>query len=108
MRESKSDRLLVGDLPRKVLARRLRRQGVHLNTGAFTTHLHIGVRNLVDEFAEMYAHYPLEDPPGIDDAHVRIVPGSLFSRLWKPEAHASADAQPIEPVPVERAFTAME
>jgi HprK-related kinase A len=81
---------------------------VHLNTGAFTTHLHIALDHLVDEFAEMYAQYSLDDPPGIDDASVRVVPGSMFSRLFKPVALASADAQTIEPVPAERAFTAME
>ena len=102
------ERVLVGDLPRKDLARRLRREGVHLNTGAFTTHLHIALDSLVDEFAEMYALYPLEDPPGIDDAYVRVVGGALYSRLFKPVAHAWADAQAIEPVPAERAFTAME
>lgn len=100
--------MLVGDIPREVLAGRLRREGVHLDTGAFTTHLQIALRDLVDEFAEMYAPYPIEDPPGIDDACVRVVPGSVLSRLWRPVACASADAQPIEPVPKERAFTAME
>jgi HprK-related kinase A len=100
--------VLVGDLPRKLLARRLRREGVHLNTGAFTTHLRIRLRPLVDEFAEMYAQYPLEDPPEIDDARVRVSAGSLLSRWFKPLAYTSTDTQAMEPVPVERAFTAME
>lgn len=100
--------MLVGDVPRDALARRLRREGVHLNTGAFTTHLYISVAPLVDEFAEMYAQYRLEDPPGIDDAHVHVVAGSVLSRLFKPMAHAMTDTQTMEPVPVGRAFTAME
>ena len=100
--------MLVGDLPREALARRLRGEGVHLNTGAFTTHLQIRLRQLVAEFAEMYAPYPLDEPPGIDDAHVRVVPGSLFKRWTNPLALASTDTNVMEPIPVERAFTAME
>ena len=45
---------------------------IHLDTGAFTTHLRITLAPLVDEFAEMYAPYSVEDPPGIDDARVEV------------------------------------
>lgn len=100
--------MLVGDLSRKALARRLRREGIHLNTGAFTTHLHISVSPLVEEFAEIYAPYPLDDPPGIDDAYVRVAPASLFRRWVNPMALASIGGDAVEPVPVVRAFTAME
>jgi HprK-related kinase A len=98
----------VGDLPRSELVRRLRREGVHLNTGAFTTHVRIAFPRLAEEFAEMYAQYPLDEPPGIDDARVRVVLESGFFRLGRRMAIATTDTDAMEPVPVERAFTAME
>ena len=100
--------MLVRDLSRQALARRLRSEGVHLNTGVFTTHLRIRIARLVDEFAEMYGPYSLEEPPGIDDAHVLVEAPSLWHRLVKPLAVASTTSLAIEPVPVDRAFTAME
>ena len=100
--------MIVSDIPRRELARRLRRQGVHLNTGAFTTHLYITLPRLVDEFADMYAPYPLEDPPGIDDAQVRVAKARRFLPWAKAEALATTDVDAMEPVPLERAFTAME
>jgi len=100
--------VLVGDVPRRDLVRRLGGEGVHLNTGAFTTHLQITFPRLADEFAEMYAQYPLEEPPGIDDAHVRVVLESNIFRRGPRMARATTATNAMEPVAVERAFTAME
>lgn len=100
--------MLVRDLPRRELARRLEREGIHLNTGAFTTHLFIDIPSLVDEFAELYADYPLEDPPGIDDATVQVTGGPWWRRLRGRMAYGSTDSSAVDPVPVERALTSME
>ena len=88
---------------------RLRGEGIHLVTGAFTVHLHIGLPPLVDEFAEMYADYTVEDQPGIDDARVRIAARSLLRRYVCPQAKAWANGEaPFGPVPAERAYTLLE
>jgi len=101
--------VLIGDISRDILARRLRREGVHLNTGGFTTQLQIELPNLVDEFAEMYAQYPVEDPPGIDDARLRIGPPSLPYRYTNSRAAAWMNWERVfDSVPAERAYTLLE
>lgn len=101
--------MLVADLSRDALARRLRGEGIHLNTGAFTVHLQITLPRLVDEFAEMYAPYPLDDPPGIHDATVRICAPSVLRHYFRPMARVWANGQPLfELTPLDRAFTALE
>lgn len=101
--------MLVADLSRDALVRRLRGEGIHLNTGAFTVHLQITLPRLVDEFGEMYGSYPLDDPPGIHDASVRIGAPSLLRRYFLPIARVWANGRILfEPTPVDRAFTALE
>ena len=101
--------MLIREISGSTLASRLRVEGIHLVTGAFTIHLHICLPHLVDEFAMMYADYPLEDPPGIDYARVRITTRSLLRRYICPHADAWANGeQPFDPVPAERAYTLLE
>jgi hypothetical protein len=101
--------VLIGDIPGHELARRLRREGVHLVTGAVTTHVRAALPRFVAEFADMYADYPVEDPPGIDDARVRIAAPSLLRRYFAPQAKAWLEGKHIfGPVPAHRAFTNFE
>ena len=101
--------MLIGHISRDILAQKLRREGVHLNTGAFTTQLQIELPNLVSEFAEMYAQYPVEDPPGIDDARLRIGPPSLLHRYTKARAAAWMNGERVfDSVPATRAYTLLE
>ena len=101
--------MLISDIPHAALAQRLRQEGVHIDTGAFTTHLRIGLPHLVEEFAQMYAQYPVEDPPGIDDARLRIDAPSFISRYWAPSAAAWMDGEKFfDPVPAKRAYTVLE
>ena len=101
--------MLIRDIRRPELAARLSTDGIHLNTGAFTVRLQIESRALVDEFAEAYALYPVEEPAGIDDASVRIAAPSLLRRILKPQAQVWADGEALfEPIPVHRAFTLVE
>ncbi len=101
--------MLIGEIPLPELVVRLRREGVHLNTGAFTVHLHIEWPSVAREFATMYASYPIEDPPGIDDATVRIGAPSWWRRHIAPLVLARCDGVAlIDPVPVERGFAAVE
>ena len=77
-------------------------------TGAFTFHLRIELPQLVEDFAGMYAHFPIESPPGIDDASVRIAPPALRRHLF-PRAQVWIDGEsPFRTVPAHRAYTALE
>lgn len=100
--------MLIGDIPRTQLALRLRSEGIHLDSGAFTTELWIDCPHLVDEFAEAYARYPVEDPPGIDDARVRIGPPSRWRRYFGRQAAAWAEDIVFDPVELAHAFTLLE
>jgi len=99
----------VGDLPKSELARRLRGDGLHLVTGAFTTHLRIRLPHLVDEFAAMYAHYPVDDPPAIDDFDIRLASPSLLRKVFRPQALAWVDGVDLmEPMRLEHAYPMLE
>jgi HprK-related kinase A len=101
--------VLIGDLARADLARRLRSEGIHLVTGAFTTQLSIDVPHLVDEFADMYARYPFEAPPGVDDARLRIAEHRPLRRWLRPHVRTWVNGEPLVGlVPAHRAFTALE
>ena len=101
--------MLVGELPSAELELRLRGNGLHLTTGAFTTHLTIDVAPLVDEFAAMYADYPIEEPAGIDDFAVRIGSPSLLRRYFRPQVvNWIDDEQLIEPLPLDQALPCLE
>ena len=78
--------MLVGDLSAQDLSQRLQGEGIHLDTGAFTTHLRIDIPALVDEFRQMYFSYPLVEPAGIDDFEVRVAAPSLLRRLVRKQA----------------------
>ena len=99
----------LGDIPAADLAHRLRGDGVHLNTGAFTSHLRIELPHLVDEFAQMYADYTLEDPPGIDDFEIRVGSPSLLRRYFRPQAQIWVDGTGLmQPLPLDHAYPGME
>ena len=101
--------MLIGELVREDLARSLRSEGIHLVTGAFTTHLSITVPHLVDEFADMYARYPFEAPPGVDDARLRIAERRPLRRGLRPHVRTWVNGEPLVGwVPSHRAFTALE
>ena len=101
--------MLISDLPRDLLARRLHNEGVHLVTGAFTVHVRASLPHFVDEFVEMYAPYPYEDPAGIDDASVRVSAHSRIGRLSSASVKAEVNGDTIfGPVPAHRAFTTFE
>lgn len=101
--------MLIRDVPRGTLERRLRGEGLRLDTGAFTSRVQIELAHVVDEFAEMYADYPFVDAPGIDDFHVRIAAPSLARRYFRPQAQSWVDGvDMMVPLPVEHGFPAFE
>jgi len=101
--------VLIGELSAPDLTRALRIPGVHLVTGAFTTHVRASVPGFAAEFAQMYADYPAENPPNIDDARVRIEPASFVRRYVGRRAKTLVNGvQVFGSVPAERAFPVFE
>lgn len=101
--------MLIGDISRAELRSRLHGAGVHLVTGAFTIHVRAELRHFVDEFAEMYADFTVEEPPGIDDASVRVAAASGWR--WRSGAQAMAwiaNEPAFGPVPADLAYTVFE
>lgn len=101
--------MLIAELPRHELARRLRADGVHLVTGAFTVHVRASLSGFIDEFTDMYGDFPVEDPPGIDDVRLRLEGPSLLRRFVAPQARIWRDGrQLLGKAPAYRAFTLFE
>ena len=101
--------MLIGELSGRDLAKRLRSDGVHLITGAFTTRIRACLPTFVRDFAAMYADYPMDVPPGIDDVRLRIAIPAWPPWFVSPQAQLCVDAGPtFAPVPADRAFTVFE
>jgi HprK-related kinase A len=101
--------LLIADIPPAALAQALTGPGIHLNTGAFTTHLRTDLRPLVDEMAQLYADYPLVEPATIDDFEIRISAPSLLRRHVRPQVVSWVGGeQLIEPLPMDQALPCLE
>ena len=101
--------MLIGELPRGELARRLCGAGIFLDTGAFTTHLRLHSARLVDEFADLYCHYSIDDLPRITDGHIRVAPSAPWRRFIRPKFQAYLNGSiPFEPHPARLAFPLLE
>ena len=101
--------MLIRDLPADLLSARLRGEGLHLDTGAFTTHLTIGLPALVSEFADLYGAYPVKGAPGIDDFSVHIDAPSWLRRYIRPQVSYWVDGEDlIEPLPQDQALPCLE
>lgn len=101
--------MLIRDLSLPDLSRRLRGSGLHLHTGAFTTHLTIGLPDLVVEFAGLYGDYPVLEQPGIDDFSIHVDAPSWFRRHVRPQVSYWVDGEEmIEPLPQDQALPCLE
>jgi HprK-related kinase A len=101
--------VLIGEFSRRELARRLHRDGVHFITGVFTIHVRTSLADFIDDFAAMYADYPIEDPPGIDDVSLRVAAPFWPPKFITSKAQIRVEAGPtFEPVPADRAFATFE
>lgn len=99
----------VGDFGSAALAQRLRTTGIHLDSGAFTTHLNIELPHLAAEFAEIYDRYRVDEPPAIDNFHVRVASPSLLRRYFRPQVQHWVDGvDMMEPLPLDHAFPFLE
>lgn len=101
--------MLIRELPLTDLASKLGGEGLHLDTGAFTTHLTTGLPSLVAEFAALYGDYPALEQPGIDDFSVHVDAPSWVRRHFRPQVCYWVDGEDlIEPLPQDQALPCLE
>lgn len=87
----------------------MRREGIHLVTGAFTFQVRTSLPQFVDQFVDMYADYPIDDPPAIDDARLRFAAPSWLRRYFAPSVMSWRDDEPMfGAVPARLALTIFE
>ena len=99
----------LGDVSERQLARRLRTAGILLNSGAFRTKLRIEFREVVSEFVNLYANYPVEESPGISDFHLSIGAPNLLRRHVRPCVQACIDDEaPFQALPRFMAYPMLE
>lgn len=100
--------MLIGQCSPARLARQLRGEGLNLDTGAFGTRLRIDVPELIDEFAAVYADYPVFNDD-ICDFRVRIAAPSPLRRFIRPQVTSWIDGvQHIEPLPAQHSLPCLE
>lgn len=101
--------MMIRDLTLTDLAFKLSGDGLHLDTGAFTTHLTIGLPALVSEFADLYGDFPVLERPGIDDFSVHVDAPSWLRRHFRPQVCYWVDGEDlIEPLPQDHALPCLE
>ena len=66
--------MIVGDLPPVELARRLADAGLRLRTGPVVSSIQSPLARVAQGVAQHYADYPIEEPDGFADFHVRVAP----------------------------------
>ena len=100
----------VGDLGGADLSRRLRGSGLRIEFGPFTVRVRAdGFSALCDQVQCLHADYPLADPDGIADFHVRLARATGPRHWIRPQARFYSDElMPFQPVPAYMAFPVLE
>lgn len=100
--------LTLGSLPRLELGRRLR-AGIPLRIGPFRYLIRSGLRSVADGVAGMYADFPLGDPDGFHDFHVRVDGVAGLRRWVRPQVNFWWDGvAPFIPLPADQAYAMLE
>ena len=101
--------MLIRELPRPDLGHLLRGPGIHLDTGAVTTHVRAEVPRWIDQFSELYGDYSIDDASGIVDGRVHLAPTSALRRVIRPQIQTYVDGYaPFTPHPTKFAVPMME
>lgn len=101
--------MLIKDIPEADLRGFLRGTGIHLDTGAFTTRLRAHSADLSRSLAEVYADYPIETEPTIDDFQVVVGRASGWRGLFGREQKAHIEDGPgLPPFAADFAFPILE
>jgi HprK-related kinase A len=88
---------------------RLRRRGVYLKTGAFTTRIQTTIPSVAESLALLYADYSVLEDAEFADFHVRMASPSNMRRWFKPQVNFFYDGMtPFKPLPLPHAYPMFE
>jgi HprK-related kinase A len=91
------------------IRRRLRGNGLVLQTGPFAVRIQSPIASLAVDLARMYQDYPVPDASCFVDFSVSMEHGSRWHRWLRPQVVFKFDGQsPFEPLPVDHAFVLLE
>jgi HprK-related kinase A len=101
--------MIVGEFPRRDLARRLADTGLRLRTGPVVNTIQTRLAPVVQGVARHYADYPVEESESFADFHVRVGPPHSLRRWLKPQVLFQVDGTlPFKPLPAAQAFAMLE
>ena len=99
----------VSSLTAHELARKLRRDGVHLRIGAYTVHIRSALTSVAQGIHLLYADYPLEAETAFADFHVSVVQPKNLRRWIAPQVIFRFDNYvPFKPLPADQAYPLLE
>jgi HprK-related kinase A len=101
--------LIVSDLSRAELARRLAGEGLRLRTGPVVTSIRSIIPSVLRGIELHYARHPLEPDDGFADFHVRVAAPAGPRRLVRPQVFFQFDGRSsFLPLPLPQAFPMLE
>lgn len=99
----------LSSLTRAQLGTRLATDGIDLQVGSFSMHLHSPIAGVADALALLYADYPLIAGGGFSDFHIRIARPAGLRRWFGRQALFLFDGTAtFEPMPFDQAFPLLE
>jgi len=101
--------VIVSELPRSELQRRLFGDGLSIATGPFNCRLQSRISEIAPELARLYANHPLVSDDEFIDFHVAVESGRGLHRWWRPQARFVVDGiEPFTPLPRAQALPMFE
>ena len=99
----------VSALTPSELKLRLKKTGIFLQTGSFTTHLKTTIPSVAEGIGLLYADYPLVEQDGFADFHISLTRPRNLRRWFKPQVLFLFDGNTIfKPLPLDQAFPMLE
>lgn len=101
--------MIVGDLARQDVARRLGGDGLGIRFGPFKLRIRSELASFAVLAHQLYAPYSIPDEADFIDFHVRLAQPRGLRRWWRRQVCFAVDGQsPFAPYTVEHAFPALE
>jgi len=101
--------LTLSSLSPAQLRARLRGPGLDLQTGPFVNRIHSNIPRLERSLTRLYGAYPVREPGGFADFHLRLHQPGGVRRWWHPQVRFDHDGMvPFKPLPVAQASAMFE
>ncbi len=101
--------LTLSSLSRRELGAQLAGAGIWLQTGRFVARLQSAVPSVADGLHLLYADYPLRNPDGFADFHLRLERPKDWRRWFRPQVRLLYDGHAdFQPLPYGHAFPMFE